>query len=237
MLHRSSLNSYTRIASENCGRGAARQVQYAEGSGFGRVQNRNRARKQRARKRERDTKSTHHMPRAGPDLELAILGFDFPIRDRLLQLFRVNLQLFRHLLPRHPIFHSRSSKRLPNQPHHGPEFVCAPSVPGRQPTRRESGVGRPFGDELLGPLRVGPDRAVRGRFATKVGVDEGLVGREGSGLVVDVEVEEFGEQEGTEAALDDLCGCKIGSGSKLTRVTFAALLAQKKSARPTRLKK
>lgn len=78
---------------------------------------------------------------------------------------------------------------------------------------------------------------MRGRFATKVGVDEGLVGREGSGLVVDVEVEEFGEQEGTEAALDDLCGCKIGSGSKLTRVTFAALLAQKKSARPTRLKK
>ena len=144
------------------------------------------------------------MPRAGPDLELAVLGFDFPVRDGLFQLVRVDLQLFRHLLPRHAVFHARSSQRLTDQSHHGPEFVCASRVPGRQPTRRQSGVGDPLGDELLGPLRVGPDRAVRGRFAAKVGVDEGLVRGEGAGLVVDVEVEELGEQEGAEAALDDL---------------------------------
>ena len=76
---------------------------------------------------------------------------------------------------------------------------------------------------------------MRGRFATKVGVDEGLVGREGSGLVVDVEVEEFGEQEGTEAALDDLCGCKIGSGSSSREQLLH--LFWRRSARPTRLKK
>lgn len=50
----------------------------------------------------------------------------------------------------------------------------------------------------------------------KVAVDEGLVRREGPGLVVDVEVEELGKQKGTEAALDDLQGLDL--------VNFAAIL-------------
>lgn len=153
------------------------------------------------------------MPRAGPQLELSILGLDLAVHDCVLEDGRAAFEPLRDLLDRHAVFHARPAERLPDEANHGAQLVRPARRLGYELARRERGHGRAVGHEALGALRRRADRPVRRAAVAKVGVEERLVRRERARLVCVGEAEELGEEERAEAAFDNL-----GSGKRVSGV-------------------